>query len=107
MNKTEITKAIADKSGLTLKDSEKFLKSFTEVVEKALSKGDDVVLIGFGTFSRVKHGARIARNLQTGKTIQVPPSKTVKFRVGKNLKESVNRKQTRLLALSNVSSILA
>jgi DNA-binding protein HU-beta len=90
MNKAEITRAIADKSGLSVKDSEKFVKAFTEVVEKALSKGDDVVLIGFGMFSRVKRGARIGRNFQTGKEIKVPPSKTVKFKVGKNLKDSVN-----------------
>jgi DNA-binding protein HU-beta len=68
-NKAEITKAIADKSGLAVLDSENFLKFFTEVVEKALSKGDDVVLIGFGTFSRVKRGARVARNFQTGEQL--------------------------------------
>jgi DNA-binding protein HU-beta len=90
MNKTEITKAIADKSGLTVRDSESFLKAFTEVVAKALSKGNDVVLIGFGTFSRIKRGAGVGRNFRTGKPIQVPESKTVKFKVGKNLKESVN-----------------
>jgi DNA-binding protein HU-beta len=92
MNKTEIARAIADKSGLSAKGSEKFLEAFTEVVEKALSKGADMVLIGFGTFSAAKRGARIGRNFRTGKAIKVPPSKTVKFKVGKNLKDIVNCK---------------
>jgi DNA-binding protein HU-beta len=92
MNKTEIIKAIADKTGLALKDSEKFLKAFTEIVAKTLSKGKDVALIGFGTFSLTKRGARVGRNFHTGKPIQVPASKTVRFKVGKNLKESVNHK---------------
>jgi DNA-binding protein HU-beta len=96
MNKTEITKAIANKSGLSVKDSEKFLKSFMEVVEKTLSNGKDVALIGFGIFSVVKRSARVGRNFQTGKAIKVPPSKTVKFRPGTNLKDSVNR-NSRLL----------
>jgi DNA-binding protein HU-beta len=92
MNKAEITKAIAGKSGLTVRDSEKFLGTFVEVAVKALAKGDDVVLIGFGTFSVAKRGARIGRNFRTGKAIKVPPSKTVKFKVGKNLKDIVNCK---------------
>ncbi|MDR1561429.1 MAG: HU family DNA-binding protein, partial [Holosporaceae bacterium] len=87
MNKAEITRMIVDKSGLTVKDSENFLKSFTEVVEKILSKGDDVVLIGFGTFSVAKRGARVGRNFRTGKAIKVSPSKTVKFKPGKNLRD--------------------
>jgi DNA-binding protein HU-beta len=58
MNKAEITRATADKSGLTVKDGEKFLKAFTEVVEKILSKGEEVALMGFGTFSAVGRGAR-------------------------------------------------
>jgi DNA-binding protein HU-beta len=92
MNKTEFTKEIAEASGLAMRDSEKFLKAFTEVVEKALSKGDDVALVGFGSFFVTKRSARIGRNFKTGKEIKVPPSKTVKFKVGKSLKDSVNPK---------------
>jgi DNA-binding protein HU-beta len=92
MNKTEFTKEIAEASGLAMKDSEKFLKAFIEVVEKALSKGEEVALVGFGSFSVTKRGARIGRNFQTGKAIKVPASKAVKFKVGKNLKDSVNPK---------------
>jgi DNA-binding protein HU-beta len=91
MNKTEIAKAITDESGLAVKDSEEFLQAFVEVVEKALAEGDDVVLVGFGTFSVAERSARIGRNFKTGKAIQVPASKTVKFKPGKSLKDSVNR----------------
>jgi DNA-binding protein HU-beta len=92
MNKTEFTKAIADKSGLAVKDGEKFLKAFTEIVVKTLKKGEGIALIGFGSFSVTKRSARIGRNFQTGKAIKVPPSKTVKFKSGKSLKDSVNPK---------------
>jgi DNA-binding protein HU-beta len=91
MNKTELVKAIAEKSGSTLKDAGKFLDSFIEVTMKTLSKEkEDVVLVGFGTFSITKRAARIGRNFQTGKPIIVPAYKSVKFKVGKTLKDSVN-----------------
>jgi nucleoid DNA-binding protein len=91
MNKTEFAKAIAEKSGLAAKDATKFIDAFAEVATDALSKGNDVALIGFGTFSRTERGARIGRNFKTGKNIQVPASKSVKFKPGKSLKESVRR----------------
>ncbi|MDR1983055.1 MAG: HU family DNA-binding protein [Holosporaceae bacterium] len=90
MNKTELTKTISKKTGLTIKDTSKFLKGFTGAVKKALSKGNDVVLVGFGSFLRVERKARIARNFQTGGIIKVPPSKSVRFKPGKNLKEAAN-----------------
>jgi DNA-binding protein HU-beta len=92
MNKTELTRTISEKSGLTIKDAGKFLDAFTEAATTALGKGEDVILVGFGSFSRTERKARIARNFQTGKNINIPPSKSVKFRPGKNLKEKVNRK---------------
>ncbi|MDR2437087.1 MAG: HU family DNA-binding protein [Endomicrobium sp.] len=90
MNKAEITKAIADKSGLTMKDSEKFLKSFTETVAKTLSQGEEIALTGFGAFSVVTRCARVARNFRTGESIHIPESKVVRVKVGKCLKDSVN-----------------
>jgi DNA-binding protein HU-beta len=91
MNKTELIKAIADESGLSHKDSEKFLDSFMDVAIKTLKKGEDIILIGFGSFSVTKRSARIGRNFQTGKSIQVPTSKSVKFKPGKNLKNAVQQ----------------
>jgi nucleoid DNA-binding protein len=89
MNKVELCKAVADESGLAIKDSEKFLDSFMDVAAKTLKKGEDIALIGFGIFSVTKRGARIGRNFQTGKPIKVPASKSVRFKPGKNLKDSV------------------
>ncbi|MDR3186778.1 MAG: HU family DNA-binding protein [Christensenellaceae bacterium] len=89
MTKHEFLKDISEKSGFTLKDSEKFLNTFLEVATKTLAKGENVALVGFGIFSRVERGARIARNFRTGKNIKVPPSKSVKFKVGTKLKDAV------------------
>ena len=89
MNKTELIKAISEKSGSTLKDSENFLNAFVETVTEAMSKGEDVAIIGFGTFSVAKRAARTARNFRTNELIDVPASKAVKFKVGKGLKDSV------------------
>ena len=89
MNKSELVKAISEKSGSTIKDAEKFLDSFVETITEAMSKGEDVVIIGFGTFSVAERAARTARNFRTNELIDVPASKTVKFKPGKSLKDSV------------------
>ncbi|MDR0678334.1 MAG: HU family DNA-binding protein [Holosporaceae bacterium] len=91
MNKTELVKAVAKKSGLSIKDSGNFLNEFISVAKKTFSKGKDVILVGFGTFSVVKRKARIARNFRTKEIIKIPPYKSVRFRPGKNLKEIVNK----------------
>ncbi len=90
MNKSELVKAISEKSGSTVKDTEKFLNAFIETVTESMKKGDDVALVGFGTFSVAERAARTARNFRTKEIIDVPASKTVKFKVGKNLKDAVN-----------------
>ena len=89
MNKSELVKAISEKSGSTIKDAEKFLDSFVETIIEAMKKNDDVALVGFGTFSVAERAERIGRNFKTGKNIQIPASKSVKFKAGKALKESV------------------
>ncbi len=92
MNKTELVDAIAKDTGLTKKDTEATLKSFIDTVTKALKKGDDVALVGFGTFSVGKREARTGRNPATGETIKIAASKTHKFKAGKALKDAVNKK---------------
>ena len=89
MNKSELVRSMSEKSGSTAKETEKFLDSFVETVTEAMSKGDDVALVGFGTFSVAKRAARTARNFKTKEIINVPVSKTVKFKVGKKLKASL------------------
>ena len=90
MNKTELVAAMADAAGLSKKDAEKALKSFTDVVAEELKKDGKVQLVGFGTFEVSKRAAREGRNPQTGKTMSIPASKAPKFKAGKALKDSIN-----------------
>ena len=92
MNKTELVAAIAEKTELTKKDSEKALKAFIDVVTEELKKGEKVQLVGFGTFEVAKRNARTGKNPQTGKAIKIPACKALKFKAGKALKETVNKK---------------
>ena len=89
MNKTELVKAISEKSGSTQKDAENFLNAFIESVTESMKKGEDVAIIGFGTFSVAERAARTARNFRTNELIDVPASRTVKFKIGKALKDAV------------------
>lgn len=90
MNKTELIDAIADSSGLSKADAERALNGFVEATTKALKKGDQVALVGFGTFSVRDRSARTGRNPRTGETIQIPASKAPGFKAGKALKDAVN-----------------
>ena len=92
MNKSELVDAMAKKSGLSKKDTEAALGAFTETVASALKKGDKVQLIGFGTFEVTKRAAREGKNPQTGAKIKIPASKAPKFKAGKALKDTVNKK---------------
>ncbi len=92
MNKTELVAAIAAKAELSKKDSEKALKALTDTVAEQLKKGEKIQLVGFGTFEVVKRAARTGKNPQTGKAIKIPASKAPKFKAGKGLKDTVNKK---------------
>lgn len=85
MNKTELIDAIASKSGLTKTDSKKALDSFITAVVETLKKGDKVTLIGFGTFQQSIRQERKGRNPRTGKEINIPAKKSVKFKAGSEL----------------------
>jgi len=93
MNKTELITAIAAKSGLTKKDSEKALKAFEEAVTQELVSGGKVQLVGFGTFDVAERAAREGRNPQTGQPMPIPASKAPRFKVGKALRDAVNGKK--------------
>jgi DNA-binding protein HU-beta len=90
MNKTELVAAIAEKTELSKKDSEKALKAFIDVVSEELKKGEKIQLVGFGTFEVASRAARTGKNPQTGKVINIPASKAPKFKAGKALKDTVN-----------------
>ena len=90
MNKTEFISAIAEKAELSKKDAEKALKAFTDVVEEELKKGEKIQLVGFGTFEVSERAAREGRNPKSGEVMNIPASKTPKFKAGKALKDAVN-----------------
>lgn len=90
MNKVELVEAMAKDTGLSKKDSEAALKSFIEIVEKEVKKGNKVQLVGFGTFELTKRAARKGRNPQTNETIKIKSSKSPKFKPGKAFKDLVN-----------------
>jgi DNA-binding protein HU-beta len=89
MNKDTLIGAMAEKSGLTRKDSEKALNAFIESVSDALSRKEKVTLIGFGTFSVVTRAARTGRNPSTGQPMNIPAKDVPKFSPGTNLKNKV------------------
>ena len=90
MNKAELVAAIAEKTELSKKDSEKALKAFIDVVTEELIKGEKVSLIGFGTFEVSERAAREGRNPQTGKTMQIAAWKCPKFEAWKQLNDALN-----------------
>ena len=90
MNKAELVAAIAEKTELSKKDSEKALKAFIDVVTEELTKGEKVQLVGFGTFEVSARPARTGRNPQTKETITIAASKAPKFKAGKALKDVIN-----------------
>lgn len=90
MNKSELIDAIAKKTEMTKAASQVALEAVIECITKALKKGDEVRLVGFGTFSVAKRAATTGRNPRTGEEIKIPASKQAKFKAGKELKDSVN-----------------
>jgi len=91
VNKSELIAKMAEKSGLTKKDNEAVLKAFIESVEEALEGGEKVQLVGFGTFETRERAARVGRNPRTKEEIQIPASKVLVFKVGKEFKDIVNK----------------
>ena len=89
MNKNYFIDIVAEKSGLTKKDSKAALDAVLETITETLSKGDSVSFIGFGTFSTSMRAERIARVPATGAEVKVPATKVAKFKVGKALKDAV------------------
>ena len=89
MNKTQLIDMAAAKSGLTKKDTTAALESIIDSIQETLAKGEQVALIGFGTFSVKARNARTAKVPGTDKTVDVPATTVAKFNVGKALKDAV------------------
>jgi DNA-binding protein HU-beta len=89
MKKAEFIQAIADKTGLSKKDTMETMDAALETIQEALVARKSVSFIGFGTFSTSPRAARTARVPGTQKIVDVPATTAVKFKVGKKLKEAV------------------
>lgn len=89
MNKQELIQAIADKSGLSQKDSKTALDATLAVITDTLAEGNEVNLVGFGSFCVKSHQARTGRNPKTGEKLTIPAKKVPTFKAGKGLKEVV------------------
>ena len=90
MNKTQLVDKIAQGAEITKADAGRALDAFIEAVTDTLKDGDQVSLVGFGTFSVRERAARTGRNPQTGEAIQIAAAKVPGFKPGKGLKDAVN-----------------
>lgn len=90
MNKSELIDAIASEADISKASAGRALDSVINSITGALSKGDSVSLVGFGTFSVKQRAARTGRNPQTGETIQIKAATVPGFKAGKALKDAVN-----------------
>lgn len=91
MNKGDLVNAMAEKTGLSKKDTEASLNAFIDVVSDALTEKDKIQLVGFGTFETRERAARTGRNPQTGEELKISASTVPAFKPGKALKEKVNK----------------
>ncbi len=89
MTKAELIGKMADDAGVTKIAAEKALNGFISAVSEALSAGDKITLVGFGTFDVAERSQREGRNPRTGEVISIPASKVVRFKAGNKLKEKV------------------
>ena len=91
MNKEQLIDKLAGETKVTKVSAKAAIDTLMGVIKKALKKGDKVALVGFGTFSVAKRKARVGRNPQTGKAIQIKAKKVVKFKAGKEFATFVNK----------------
>lgn len=90
MNKSQLIDKIAADADISKAAAGRVLDAIIGSVIESLKEGDDVALVGFGTFSVRERAARTGRNPQTGKEISIPAAKVPGFRAGKTLKDAVN-----------------
>jgi DNA-binding protein HU-beta len=90
MNKNELISAVAESSGLSKSDASSAVEAVFDTITRVLSKGDEVRLVGFGTFAVAKRKASMGRNPRTGEPMPIKASSQPKFKSGKGLKDAVN-----------------
>ena len=91
MNKAELISAVAAKTGLSKKDSEKAINATFDTITSSLEAGEKIQLVGFGVFDVKERGARVGRNPKTKEEIEIPASRVPVFKAGKALKDSVDK----------------
>ena len=89
MNKNDLIATVAEETKMTKADTQRVIEATLDMVKKTVKKGEDIRLVGFGTFLRAKRSARKARNPQTGKEIMIKAHVVPRFRPGKEFKEFV------------------
>ena len=89
MNKAELIAAVAEKAGISKKDSEKAVNAAFESITEALAAGDKVQVVGFGAFEVKERAARMGRNPKTKEEIEIPATKVPFFKAGKAMKDAV------------------
>ena len=89
MNKAELIAAVAEKTGLSKKDTESVVSATFDTIVAAMAEDEKVQLVGFGSFEVKKRAERIGRNPKTKESIQIPASKVPTFKAGKAMKDSV------------------
>jgi DNA-binding protein HU-beta len=92
VNKQDLVTKVASKADLSKTKAAEAVDAMIDAIKASLKKGDDVRLVGFGTFSVAKRSATTGRNPRTGEPIKIPASKQPKFKAGKELKQAVNNK---------------
>ena len=91
MNKNELVTAVAEKAELSKQQASQAVDALFDVIETTMAKGDDIRLVGFGTFSVSHRAASKGRNPSTGAEVDIPARNVPKFAAGKGLKEAVNK----------------
>ncbi|KQT82844.1 HU family DNA-binding protein [Aurantimonas sp. Leaf443] len=91
MNKNELIAAVADKSKLSKQDANSAVDAVFEALQESMAKGEEIRLVGFGTFSVSHRAASKGRNPSTGAEVDIPARNVPKFAAGKVLKDAVNK----------------
>ncbi|MDR0631304.1 MAG: HU family DNA-binding protein [Holosporales bacterium] len=90
MNKGELVASVSEKSGLTKVDSERAIEAVFDSITESLQRGDEVRLVGFGSFLAIDKPASEGRNPRTGEKIRIPAHRAPKFKAGKLLKDALS-----------------
>ena len=91
MNKNDLIEVIASNADISKNAASRALDAVIDSITNSLSRGQEVILVGFGSFGINKRAARVGRNPQTGESIRIPEAIVARFKAGKKLKEAINK----------------